>query len=83
MANHCDFCETRRPEGGTSLLILHGNQWLEFCEPCGNTEKLTNPQTGETRTIKEVFDMCVESETVLNRMDAEFIANPVIEEESV
>ena len=56
MADHCIFCETRRPEGGTNILIL-GDNWLEFCKPCGEKEMLTNSQTGEEKSIREVFDM--------------------------
>lgn len=56
MADHCSFCDTRRPEGGTNILIL-GGDWLEFCEPCGEKEMLTNSQTGEQKCIREVFEM--------------------------
>lgn len=56
MADHCSFCDTRRPVGGTNILVLNGD-WLEFCKPCGDSEKLTNSQTGETKTIREVFDL--------------------------
>lgn len=56
MADHCSFCDTRRPVGGTNILIL-GGDWLEFCKPCGDSEKLTNRETGETKTIREVFDL--------------------------
>jgi len=55
MADHCSFCETRWPDGGTNMLVL-GDDWLEFCRPCGDTVKLTNTQTGEEATIREVFD---------------------------
>ena len=54
MANHCFFCDTRRPMGGTNTLIL-GGDWLEFCEPCGDKETLTNRDTGEVKTVAEVF----------------------------
>jgi hypothetical protein len=40
--------------GGTNILVL-GSDWLEFCEPCGNKETLTNGDTGEVKTIAEVF----------------------------
>jgi hypothetical protein len=56
MADHCSFCDTRRPEGGTNILVL-GDDWLEFCEPCGETETLTNGNTGEVKTLREVFDL--------------------------
>lgn len=54
MANYCSFCDTRRPEGGTNTLVL-GDDWLEFCEPCGEKETLTNRNTGEIKTLAEVF----------------------------
>jgi len=56
MADHCCFCDTRRPMGGTNTLVL-GSDWLEFCEPCGNKETLTNGDTGEVKTLAEVFDL--------------------------
>ncbi len=56
MADYCVFCETRRPEGGTKCLIL-GKEWLEFCEPCGKTETLTNHETGQVLPIAEVFEL--------------------------
>lgn len=60
MADHCSFCDTRRPEGGTNMLIL-GTDWLEFCTTCGDTETLSNSETGETKTVREVFDMAKEA----------------------
>lgn len=54
MADHCTFCDTRRPAGGTNHLIL-GDDWLEFCQPCGEKETLTNSDTGEVKSIVEVF----------------------------
>jgi hypothetical protein len=56
MADHCTFCDTRRPSGGTNTLVL-GGDWLEFCEPCGETETLTNRDTGEVKTLAEVFTL--------------------------
>ena len=54
MADHCIVCDVRRPKGGTNILIL-GEDWLEFCEPCGKKEKLLNQDTGEEKTLWEVF----------------------------
>ena len=56
MADHCTFCDTRRPSGGTNHLIL-GDDWLEFCQPCGEKETLTNRDTGEVKSIVEVFEI--------------------------
>ena len=57
MADHCCICDTRRPEGGTNHLVLNGGElWIEFCGPCGETETLTNPDTGEVITVKALFD---------------------------
>ena len=57
MPNRCSFCETVRPEGGTNMLVLNGGEmWLEFCGPCGDKEVLTNANTGEKRTVRQVFD---------------------------
>jgi len=56
MADHCSFCDTRRPEGGTNILILNGD-WMEFCKPCGEKEMLTNSQTREKVCIRAVFEM--------------------------
>jgi hypothetical protein len=56
MADHCSFCDTRRPSGGTNTLVL-GGDWLEFCEPCGDKETLTNRETGEVKTLRSVLDL--------------------------
>jgi len=53
MSDYCNICNTRRPEGGTQHLVL-GDEWLEYCQPCGDSETLTNGDTGETLTIAEV-----------------------------
>ena len=55
MADHCSFCDTRRPDGGTNVLIISEGTWLEFCKPCGDTEILTNAETGEEVTVAELF----------------------------
>lgn len=57
MANYCMICKTRRPASGTNMLVL-GDEWIEFCRPCGDTEKLTNGETGEQKSIVDVFTMC-------------------------
>ena len=55
MADHCCFCDTRRPKGGTNHLVLNGGQvWIEFCADCGEKETLTNPEIG-TVTVSELF----------------------------
>ena len=56
MANHCGICDTRRPVTGTNHLVL-GDDWIEFCRPCGEKEMLTNGETGEQKSILEVFCM--------------------------
>ena len=57
MADHCCYCDVRRPEGGTNHLVLNGGKlWIEFCQECGETETLTNPDTGETITVQALFD---------------------------
>ena len=61
MADHCSFCDTRRPSGGTNTLIL-GGDWLEFCQPCGDKETLRNAHTGEVKTLREVLDLCIAEE---------------------
>ena len=56
MADFCTFCETRRPQGGTNMLILNnGTLFLEFCQTCGDNEVLTN-QDGKHQTVKQIFD---------------------------
>jgi hypothetical protein len=55
MANQCSFCERRHIE--TNMLVLNGGEiWIEFCSDCGNEQKLTNAETGETVTVRELFD---------------------------
>ena len=57
MSDYCNICDTRRPEGGTEHLVLNGGElWLEFCPSCGDTEELTNPNTGETLTIRKLWE---------------------------
>lgn len=55
MSDYCVVCETRRPNTGTNTLVL-GDVWLEFCRPCGHSEQLTNSETGETKSIIEVWE---------------------------
>lgn len=56
MADFCGFCNTRRPEGGTNMVVLNGGSlWLEFCPSCGDKEILTNSE-GKHQTVKQVFD---------------------------
>jgi hypothetical protein len=63
MANHCQYCDTRRPQpterfsSGTKIMVL-GTDWFEFCESCGDDKKysLTNSETGEQKTLDEVFE---------------------------
>jgi translation initiation factor 2 beta subunit (eIF-2beta)/eIF-5 len=58
MANQCGYCEQRHVL--TNVLILNqGEIWLEFCEACGNKESLTNTETGETLTVRQLFDRCM------------------------
>jgi hypothetical protein len=58
MSDYCNICETRRPQGGTQHLVLNGGElWLEYCQSCGDTETLTNPSTGEVKTIAEVAEL--------------------------
>jgi len=56
MADHCGICDTRRPEGGTKILVLNGGAlWIEFCKHCENSP-ITNAETGETITVGALFD---------------------------
>ena len=56
MADHCSFCDTRRPTGGTKILVLNGGEfWAEFCPACADSE-LTNGETGETVTVGALFE---------------------------
>lgn len=58
MSDYCNICETRRPQGGTQHLVLNnGKLWLEYCQSCGEKETLTNPVTGEVKTINEVAEL--------------------------
>ena len=62
MSDYCNICDTRRPQGGTQHLVLNeGELWLEYCQTCGDNEKLTNPETGEVKTIAEVAKMAREA----------------------
>ena len=62
MADHCGICDTRRPEGGTKILVLNGGAlWLEFCPKCESTP-ITNAETGEVITVGALFDRGQEKE---------------------
>tara|TARA_R110002020_G_scaffold213289_6_gene420053 strand:+ start:1194 stop:1427 length:234 start_codon:yes stop_codon:yes gene_type:complete len=62
MANHCSYCDTRRPTptpeypDGTKLMIVQG-EWYEFCESCGNDPQYSfiSSVTGEKATMAEVL----------------------------
>ena len=57
MSDYCALCETRRPEGGTNHFVLKnddGRVWIEFCEPCGKEEILTNEE-GEEKSVYDIF----------------------------
>ena len=62
MANHCGFCDTRRPSPtpdfphGTKIMVL-GEQWFEFCEDCSTKHLLTNEKTGEEKSLAEVWEL--------------------------
>jgi len=54
MADKCTYCEERKP---TNHLVLNGGDlWIEFCDDCGSQEKLTNGETGESTTVKELYE---------------------------
>ena len=61
MANHCGFCDTRRPpategyEYGTRMMVL-GSDWVEFCQPCGKEVEVTNSETNETFTLHDLSE---------------------------
>jgi hypothetical protein len=58
MSDQCCFCDERIP---TNHLVLNGGElWLEFCQECGETEKITNAETEETFTVSEVFNQAKE-----------------------
>ena len=54
MADHCNICDTRRPDSGTKAMML-GSMWVEFCEDCADTE-MRNEETKEVITVKELYD---------------------------
>lgn len=61
MADHCGICDTRRPEGGTKILVLNGGAlWLEFCKNC-ESKTIQNADTGETTTLGALFDKSSDS----------------------
>ena len=63
MSNRCGFCDTKTE---TDMLVL-GNQWLEFCSPCGETETLNNAETGEVASIKAVFDNIADGSPIVSQ----------------
>ena len=60
MANQCHYCEGRNIPGTNHLILdLDGRpgSWIEFCPSCGDKETLRNEETGEEKTVAEVFHM--------------------------
>lgn len=58
MADHCVVCDTRRPAGGTKVVVLNGGAlWLEFCASCGDTVVCAD-DTGKEWTPNQLFDSC-------------------------
>jgi hypothetical protein len=56
VSDYCSFCDTRRPAGGTNMLVLNGGKvWLEFCEVCGDREYIINVLTGEHYTLANLL----------------------------
>lgn len=61
MADYCNICDTRRPKGGTRILVLNGGKlWVEFCERCASTP-IKNAETGEETTVGELYERCRDS----------------------
>jgi len=40
------------------MLIVNKGTWLEFCDSCGESEILTNAETGESISVRALFDRC-------------------------
>ena len=54
MANRCAFCEAEGIQ--THVLILKSvEDWVEFCEPCGEKVGCVDTVTGEKSTLSEAF----------------------------
>jgi len=75
MSDKCGFCDHKTE---TNMLVL-GDQWLEFCSPCGDTEVLTNAQTGEVASIKAVFDNIADGSPIVTRPAPPAPPAPVLE----
>jgi hypothetical protein len=53
----CSICNDTDPEGGTKHLVLQGGvNWLEFCESCGEPTGIANLNTGENRSLINIFN---------------------------
>jgi hypothetical protein len=67
MADQCSICNTRRPVGGTKILVLNdGELWLEFCGGCGEDPCLSDTaEDGEEiwLTPNQVFSHVRASQT--------------------
>lgn len=65
MPDRCDICDEFNPKGGTETMFLGppiGWQHFQFCIPCGETTKVENVETGETLTLKQLYDRACEKE---------------------
>ncbi len=65
MADECGYCGDFRPKGGTSKVFVNNDASLvEFCTDkpeCGNEFILTNADTGETITAKNMYERAMEA----------------------
>lgn len=52
MPNRCRFCEITHVE--TKVVII-GQDWVEFCDPCGDINLIHNTETKINYTLNEVF----------------------------
>jgi len=57
VANHCCVCDRRWPPEPVIMIVL-GDEWLEFCAECQDTpDFFTNGETEQKATPRQLFEM--------------------------
>ena len=51
--NRCDWCENGHKDGIKTLIVQ--KQEIKFCDRCGEKIMMVNPQTGEEKSIREIW----------------------------
>ena len=62
MADHCWICGKDTDQ--TSYMVIDGDDTMDFCPPCGDKKTLTDSFTGETATLREIYENDLSTSTI-------------------